>query len=184
MLVVKENPTGIDVSVQTLQQRIYTELLSKWGLGATQYDCYGRCYRNRTKDGFVAEWFVGGKDYRDAFWDDSRAVVSFFGEGDRSDNESGNLSTNIHLVFFVNLEKIKPKVLHRADAEARGDVIGVVGGANLLSAEIGIDNVLREYPGSRRAEGLKSVDMHPVHCFRLNINLKYDPLQCIGAKIF
>ena len=79
----------------------------------------------------------------------------------------------------MNLQKLRPEITHRADEEIRQDVLQAVGkssfGMTFKSVDLWIENVLKEYPGSRRDERLKAVDMHPVHCFRYNYTLLYNP---------
>jgi hypothetical protein len=183
MLITKTNPVGIDNAIQKLQTQIHTTLVTKWGLGSEEenklYQCYGRCYRNKKDNGYIAEIFTGGIDYRDAYWDDSLKALSFFGVSDRIEEEIGKAKADVHLVFFVNLAKLKPSISHRADEEVRQDVINAIGrysyGFDYTGYETSLENVLREYPGSRREEGLKAVDMQPVHCFRINLKVSYNP---------
>jgi hypothetical protein len=184
MLITKTNPIGLDNAIQKLQTHLHTQLMSKWGLDvndATQnalYQCYGRCYRNKRDSGYVAEIFVGGKDYKDAYWNDNLNAISFFGDSGKVEYDKGMGKANVHLVFFVNLAKIKPTISHRADEEVRLDVVSAIGtnsfGFHLLGYETGIENVLREYPVSRDA--LK--DMQPVHMFRINLQALYKNNNC------
>jgi hypothetical protein len=183
MLITKTNPLGIDWYIQQQQMQLHKQLMAKWALDtedATQnalYECYGRVYRNATKDGYIAEMYAGNKQYKEVYWNDKLYAISFFGLGNPM--QRATLSTaNVHLVFFVNLNKIKPGIAHRADEEVRNDVETITGrfsnGFVLTSTELWLQNVLKEYPGSRRDERLKFVDMQPVHCFRLNFTISYD----------
>jgi hypothetical protein len=183
MLVTKSNPAGVDWIIQSVQTRLHDALLQKWGITSDQYQCYGRCYRNKTDSGFVAQWFTGGIDYREAFWDDNLSAVSFFGESDKVEIEKGLAKAPVHLVMFVNLSKIKPLIAHRADEEVRVDALQILSQiSEVQSVETGMDNVLREYPGTRKTELAVRGDMHPVSCFRINLLLNYHPLQCSGAR--
>lgn len=181
MLIQKTNPKGIDLSIQKLQSYIHTELTTLWGVTDT-FECYARASRNRTSDGFIAEVLTSGKSYKEVYWNDALAAISFFGTGTRSTSELGQLKTDVHLVFFTNLTKLKPSIVHRADEEVRKDVINACMkgdyGFTLESVETGLDNVLREYPGSRRDDRLIGVDMQPKHCFRLNFSILYDINNC------
>lgn len=176
MLITKTNPVGLDWHIQKVQERLYEELLKKWG--AVTYHCYGRAHRNRTTDGYTAEIYTGGDRYKEVYWDSAADAVSFFGLHGTEKKDAAN-TIGVHLVFFVNLAKLKPGIAHRADEEIRQDVFNVVGGhsygLSFHSIELWVENVLKEYPGSRREERLKYVDMHPVHCFRINYNLTFNP---------
>jgi hypothetical protein len=177
MLITKTNPQGIDFMLQQLQTMLHDSLLLKWGISSADYKCYGRCYRNRYQYGYVAENYEGGREYKEVYWDDALKVLSFFGTSQRVIFE-GSEKADVHLVFFVNLEKIKPSVVHRADEEVRKDVIELLRvsnyGLSYEGYEVYVENVLREYPGSRRDDRLTAVDMHPTHCFRINLSSIYD----------
>ncbi len=161
------------------------KLMKAWALNPAvaaenaQYMAYGRCYRNRTATGWKAELYTGADQYKDVYWDNALTALSFFGTGTTVQSVVNN-QTDLHLVFFLNLAKIKPGIVHRADEEVRQTIISAVGknsfGAEFISYETGIENVLREYPGSYR-DALAFVDMHPVHALRLNFTFIYNMLK-------
>lgn len=187
MLNVIASPVGIDVPIRKMQEKLHKALMAKWNLDTTVpaenklYECYGRCYRNKKAKGYVAEVFKGGKDYADVYWDDKLNAISFFGIGQTIEHKISE-KVNVHLVFFVDLKKLKPALVNRADEEVRLDVLEVVQtfgfGFTYTSLDLGIENVLKEYPGSYRDERLANVDMHPIHCFRLNFALTYTKNNC------
>lgn len=178
MLTVKTNPVGIDFYIQKLQTYLHTQLLNKWGIDTSIYQCYGRAYRNKKDTGYIAEIFAGSNEYKEAYWNDAMAAISFFGISNNIKQGVGS-EADVHLVFFVNIKTLKPTITNRADEEVRHDVESMIGqtlfGFNLESTDLWLENVLREYPGSYRDQRLKAVDMHPVHCFRLNLKLLYNP---------
>jgi hypothetical protein len=187
MLITKTNPAGIDFYVQQLQTKLHTILIDAdhWNLAdATKYECYGRCYRNKTKDGYIAEVYTSANDYKEVYWNDTLTVLSFFGMSNNIQKGVQN-QADVHLVLFADLSKLALKdkddntISHRADEELRLMVQNVIGknsyGFEFISIDLWLENVLREYPGSRRDDRLKYVDMHPVHCFRINLKLTYNP---------
>lgn len=185
MLITKTNPVGIDVVIQQLQIKLHAELIAAWNLvNPDQYECYGRCYRNKTDDGYIAEVYTSDNNYKEVYWNDSLTAISFFGMSGSVKNGIKS-EADVHLVFFVNLAKLALKdrqnnlITHRADEEVRKTVSTIIGkysfGFNFQSTELWLENVLREYPGSRRDKRLNAVDMHPVHCFRINLKLLFDP---------
>lgn len=181
MLNIIDSPKGIDVSIRKFQEQLHSSLLSKWeDIETEAYQSYARCYRNKKDKGYVAEVFTSGKDYKDVYWDDKLAAISFFGVSDNIKVGVGS-TANVHLVFFVNLKKLKPSLTNRADEEVRLDVLNTVSmlgfGFKLESVDLWLENVLKEYPGSYRDERLKTVDMQPVHCFRLNFKVNYNEKQ-------
>jgi hypothetical protein len=187
MLITKTNPVGIDVAIQALQTHLHKQLVVKWGLtGAADplYESYGRVYRNKKDAGYIAEVYtggLGGVDYKEVYWNDELKAISFFGTGSKTTFDLKN-KTEVHLVFFVNLAKLKPTMGHRADEEIRNEIQQLFGntlhGFSYESMELWLENVLREYPGSRRENRLNVVDMQPVHCFRINLSLMYKPSIC------
>lgn len=181
MLITKTSPTGIDNAIQKLQTDLHTKLVTLWG-NSDLYECYGRCYKNKKDNGYVAELFTSGNDYKDAYWNDSLNALSFFSVSDKVEADKGQAKTNVSIIFFVNLTKLKPTITHRADEEVRQDVILSIGtnsfGFHYMGFETGIDNVLRDFPGSRKDDGLKAVDMQPIHAFRINLSLIYKNNNC------
>lgn len=179
MLIEKAIPTGVDFHIQRLQKQIYWGLVgAPIQLDPDDYKAYGRCYRNASDNGYTAENYEGANEYKEVYWDDNLSVISFFGTGATSRVDIMN-QTDVHFVVFANLAKLYPGITHRADEELRGLVQSLIGkygnGFEFVSTETGLENVLREYPGSRRDDRLKYVDTHPVHCFRINLRLSYRP---------
>lgn len=169
-------PTGIDVSIQKLQTLIHNNLIDKWGINPAQYQSYGRCYRNKKDNGYIAEVYLGNGEYKEVYWDDNLSAISFFGIGNTIKYEAVQ-KADVHLVFFVNLRNLKSALSNRADEEVRIDVINSCNfgmyNFRYTSIETSIETVLKEYTGSYRENRLKLVDMHPIHCFRINFSLQY-----------
>jgi hypothetical protein len=182
MLNTKLNPVGIDFLIQQFQTELYERLMITWNISDdSKYQCFGRVYRNKDGQNYNAEMYAGSGEYKEVYWNDELSAISFFGTGSTEDHKLGD-KTEVHLVFFTDLSKLKPLVAHRADEEVRKDVQNIAAegpyGFKYLSTEIWIDNVLREYSGSRRDNRLSAVDMQPVHCFRLNFEIYYNKNIC------
>ena len=187
MLTVINIPKGVDVSIRKMQEKLHSSLMATWGLDPLVdaenilYESYPRCYRNKKDHGYIAEVYTAENEYKEVFWNDSLHALSFFGIGSLTSHKIGD-SVDVHLVFFVNIAALKPLLTNRADEEIRLDVLNVIGKGwasfNLVSVETGIDNVLKEYSGSIRDKGLARVDMHPIHCFRINLKLNYNRNNC------
>ena len=187
MLIVKSKPVGIDIPIRKLQEFLHSRLMGLWGLDPDTdsenklYESYGRCYRNKKDNGFIAEVYTGANQYKEVYWNDKLRAISFFGTSNSIVHDKAE-KTDVHLVFFVNLAKLKPSIAHRADEEVRLDVLKSIGsfkyGFRFTGVDLGLENVLKEYPGSRRDDRLKAVDMHPVHCFRINFSLIYNKNNC------
>jgi hypothetical protein len=179
MLILHPNPTGIDAAISKIQNALHGHLAPIWG---SSYKCYGRCYRNRNDNGYIAENYEGEGEYKEVYLDDSLPAISFFGQSSDIRKEGIMNVVDFHLAVFVNLDRVKPTATHRADEEARIDVQNALGkfmyGASVTSVELWLENVLREYPGSRREDRLKAADMHPWHCFRVNLRIAYRNTNC------
>lgn len=180
MLITKTNPIGIDREIQRIQGGLHKHLVSAWNLtDPNVYHCHGRVYRNKREEGdYIAEVFdsnaaTGGIDYKEVYWNDGLSAISFFHVSDKIENTKGESKVNASVIFFVNVAKLKPTITHRADEEVRQDVINFFQGANYTGYETGIDNVLREYPGTRKNALVAVVERQPVHCLRINLILTY-----------
>lgn len=181
MLIVKTNPVDIDSSIQFVQNVLHDTLIGKWGISSSAWNCYGRAYRNKKDKGYIAEVYEGNKEYKEVYWNDSLTMVSFFGLSNRPIDQK-DTTASIHLIVFVDLDKLYPTIDHRADEEVRKDVYEAIGiastGMIYQSTELGLENVLKEYPGLRRDNLETKVDMHPIHCFRINYNLIFEHTIC------
>jgi hypothetical protein len=179
MLVTKTSPIGIDWHIAQLQSYLHDGLVKRWKVQQSDYIAYGRCYRNKVNEGYVAENYEGGGTYKEVYWESGQTVMSFFGISGNITHKAPKSEANVHLVYFADLSKLKPSITHRADEEVRQDVITLLGYSKFSfvyqGMDFGIENVLREYPGSRRDDRLKYVDMHPVHAFRINLKILFDP---------
>ena len=173
MLVLRTTPVGIDKAIQELQVKLHDALAASWG----NIKFYGRCYRNRKDNGFVAEVYLGNKEYKEVYYDDAYSATCFFGISDSIEIADVNRA-NVHLVFFVNLDLIKASSEQRADEEVRTEVAAVLDAglshSILQSIDLGVERCLREYPGNTIDGRLKHVDMHPKHCFRFNLEVQYE----------
>lgn len=184
MLSLKTNPVGIDIPIQKAQTKLHSILMREWGIDDDLYECYGRCYRNQCNRGYIAEVYTESNEYKEVYFNDRLHAVSFFSVSPEITHTTLS-KAGVHLIFFADLKKLALKdrfgtaIQHRADEELRRQVMRALGtfsySMTYEGSELGIENVLSEYPGTRRDERLKFIDMHPFHCFRLNYNLIFDP---------
>jgi hypothetical protein len=177
MLITRDSAVGVDKAIEELQTKLHTGLVSLWDLEDTSvYKCYGRCYRNRRESGYVAEVYEGNNEYKECYWDDSLYALSFFGLSDTI--EIGvQSSVDAHLIFFVDLSRVLSGA-DRNDEKARVQILNILGAGDMYSpvksVELTLDNILREYKGSITEQLRNHVEMHPVHCFRVNLELIYE----------
>lgn len=189
MLVQKQYPIGIDVYVQAHQNGLHEHLLTKWGINQNRYFSIERVYANRSTTGYVPEYKYEGNDYKDALLTDKYDVQSFYGMDNTTTVDGKTRKVNVWLILFVNLTAIPPYKGKdgRCDEEVRNDVDFWVRknlhGFEYLSMETGIERVFSEYPGLA-SDGFKTkCDMHPWHCFRINMQCVYDPLKYEPKRI-
>ncbi len=177
-LVSKTSPAGVDYHIDKLQKYLYQKITGAWQ--GVVYESYPRCYRNKKEQGYVAEVFKGNNEYSDLLWDDTKDVVSFFGLGEDITIELFN-TVDVHLIFFLNLEKVKPDAAFRKDEEVRQEIQAFLGKAifnfQLTDIELYFDNVLKEYNGTRKSNFAVIADMHPLYALRFNFSLQYNPAQ-------
>jgi len=172
MLYTKETPRGIDVPIQKFQEYLYANITDIWNIDAEKdYDCFGRVYRNQKGAGYVPEVYIGNNNYRDAYFDDNKAAISFLGVEDVQKFKV-KMTANVFLIFCVNLKTLYPDVNHRADEEAHRDAINLSGRTlgEFMGLVTGIDSVFKGYD----IKQIKYRDMHPMHCFRLNYLVNYN----------
>jgi hypothetical protein len=188
MTVTINNPRGMDYFIDKLQAWLQAELFALWAINpaddaaSAKYIFYPRIHRTQeaTTGGYIAEVYKGNGEYEEVYWNDTLTGLSWFGTGQRMTRDVQE-EIDIHLVTFANLKKLYPLISHRADNEIRLDFQKVLSsplfGFRLESTEIGLANVLREYPGSRRDNRLLAADMGDVHAFRLNLKLVFNPSE-------
>ncbi len=170
VLYTKTTPKGIDIIIQALQTHLYNELASTWD--TTSYNSYGRCYKNESSEGVIPEVFIGTNDYNPLLDVDKVNAFSFFVCGDDIDYEEGLYTVEVGLIFFFNLKNLKSSITHRADEEARIDVLLLLEeypSFEIIGVQTGYDNVFAEF----NTDLIKLDDIQPYHCFRVNGLMRY-----------
>jgi len=171
-LILKNSPVGVDKSIDTIQNALYTELVTNgtW----TNYESYHRAYRNETKNGIKPEVFTGnGNDYADVYMDDKFTVTSFFLVSDETVISEDMFTSDISVIFQVNLNKLYTTAPHRFDEEFRNEIVKVFkdldGTFSFNSATTSIDGV---YSGLD-TEQVRLNDTHPCHVVRFELEATY-----------
>ena len=77
MLNLLTAPVGVDAAIQKLQTLIHNNLMDKWAIDSNQYQSFGRCYRNKKDNGYIAEVYLGQSEYKEVYWDDNLSAISF-----------------------------------------------------------------------------------------------------------
>ena len=192
MLNQKTIPSGADIPIQRFQKWFYDKLKTIWTLDDTNYDSYGKVYRNNSAKGYVPQWFVSSSlidntVYKDIFFDkDVHKLVSFFSAGtQRRYVKTGSFNTPVSMIFIGNASQIgfsaawrNFNITWRSTEELRNDLYNLCEGnrynLTLESSETGYKNVFKEFEGWLENDALTYMDIQPMFVIRLNFNLLYN----------
>jgi len=176
---------GLDSTIQSIQIDLYEQLSCLW-IG--DIEGFGRVYKNleNTTDDipkyyksskiFIPEWYnASQKDYEDLYYNDNKSAVFCFITGDRDDTEDSlKYTTKAKVVFMVDLSKIYPTETERLDEKAHRDVVEILRNFSfnkyqITGIEKGVDFVFSGFS----TMNIRFDDMHPQHCFSVNLDLEY-----------
>jgi hypothetical protein len=180
-LILKTSPVGIDTVINNINDLVYTEL--DWlstNDSPVNYTAYHRALKNPRNGGLVPEVYEIDTDtrsgeYSEVFYNDRVDASSFFYVDDNIGTiDNGRIfDTTVSMVFQVDLSKVADNIKHRGDAEIHRVVCnainkGIYGKVSNLVT--GIPNVYSEFDQSQ----IEFTDMHPFHCFRVDIAVTYE----------
>lgn len=181
---MKNSVTGIDVNIQSLQKFLYKKLKALWPIDDSNFDGYGRVYKNSTDRGYVPELFESSPEqnnteYRSIYFDKSKKGLFFFSVDDQERYKDGTATIKVFLIFVLNVALIKDDIQHRGDEEVRNDVRKLCSlglhELTLTGTETGFSNVFKQFTGLVNKEGEIFEDRHPIYCFKINLELMYQP---------
>jgi len=164
----KSNPVGIDVLIQKLQDKLYKEFGYLNDIETNDFDGYGRIYLNE-KDGKIMPYhFISDKEYKLTTLDDSKDGIFFFIQEETEKRKNNFLTSEVGIVFLLNIKKIKSSILHRADEEVKLQIIDV------LKTFRGYtwDEVIKGKE-ALRGINLNLIDMQPFHFIKFKGTIKY-----------
>ncbi len=123
MIYLKENPVGIDIQIQRMQQHLYDKLVASWNCDVVSY---GRVYLDDKDGSIIPKAYLQKGEYKNVLSDDTiKGVHFFFVEDSESEaiSHSCMSSNNLDLIFIVNdLRKVKSDINHYADEEIKEEV--------------------------------------------------------------
>jgi len=166
---LKANTFGIDKVIQDIQSKIYARL------EFDNIEGYGRVYTILNKENkTIPAHFIGGEDYKDVLFSDiNQSGNFFFYEESNSKKVNGSeYESKVHLVFQLNLTKIKQGIDYRNDEEIRAEIEKALFGQTRFVIEEftrGID-ALKDFDNDLR-------DMQPYCFFRFSGKMRYQ-LNC------
>lgn len=168
MNYIKQNPEFIDAWIQEMQVKLYE------GLAFENIDGYGRVYPLEKDKKTIPAYFISGNDYKDVLTDDRKNGQFFCVESDESDMiNSHEVETEVDWIFLLDLKKLYPEITHRADAEARKQIIEQIQKVaffKLESITTGID-ALSDFD-------VKAPDMQPYYIVSFTGKLRYKYYEC------
>lgn len=163
-----ENPIGLDAKIQMLQNQVFNKI------GWDNMDVFGKVFKIPSKSkGETVQAYSGKKEYVDVFTNDKKNANVFFIEDDTHTSKEGILFKNVvKVVFIVNLKKLYPEILHRADMEAEMDAMRIIKSSRIIrNPEIEKD--LPSIFEKLNIESIKLSNMQPFHVFAIRGEMAY-----------
>jgi hypothetical protein len=115
---VKDNPKYSDAWIQKMQVKLYE------GLNFTDFHGYGRIYKVEKDKKVIPAYFISDIDYKEVLTNDGTNGHFFCLEEDTSKMlDAHRVETEVKWIFFLNLPKLFPGILGRADGEARAKIM-------------------------------------------------------------
>ncbi len=178
-IVLKIAPVGVDVAVNTIQAAIYKARVTNGNWDG--YKSYHRAYRNETSKGVRPEVFIGKEnEYRDVFMDDDFTVTSFFLTAPSTPVNDGMHTSDISIIFQVNLEKLYIEAPERFDEEFKSEIVNVLTGLggqfDYVDTLTDLDDV---YAGLDTSE-VQWDNMQKFHVVRFELTANY--MHSCGAE--
>lgn len=174
-----DKPKGIDYAIQRMQNHLFKKL------GWSNFDIYGRVYKNISKKSgqVVPEAYIGNGEYKDVLTNDKKDAMVFFVDADEHTSISGHTFTSeVSVVFIVNLKKLYPNAVNRADTDVQIHADKIIRGARIFNVTAntpititkGLENVLSEFDTTN----IKLSDFQPYHIFSIKGTLNYLITNC------
>lgn len=166
----KISPVGSDIEIQELQTIFDDELSAKWS--TSEYDSYGRVYiEPKDRKPII---YIGSEEYIEVLADDTIASISFFRISDNAVKVARDTyNANCDIIFFVNLKTIYPNIAHRADEEARRDVVNLINQVKSFKV-LSIAQVYDKVYDDMKFDFQVQPDMQPYHIFKIQTELTYN----------
>ena len=140
------NPVGLDLTIQDFQNYLADNLPEIQVV-------FGRAYKNENREGkFVPEVYLKNNEYFEIFANDKYHSFMFFDVSENRNVEKDNITTEISLICFANLNKIYSTLKHRATENLIVDIKNITdtyfskyGKWELQNIIEGVKNVFSNY---------------------------------------
>jgi len=164
---------GIDVPIQEMLEKLYDTLAEKWG--TEKLDGYGRVYKNERDGELIPEvWKTDENQYKPALYNDQSSF--FFVDSDRQKSDGYGNSTEIDIIFMLNLEQLFEKEKQRMDERVYIDAMQVLresfeGVFEIETHFKGLETVFKRHGFSTK--NIEQNDFQPYHVFSIGGTLEY-----------
>lgn len=175
LVVLKNQPIGIDEPINGINKYLHDYLVNKSGW--INYNSYHRADKNDSKNGFIPEVYTEKNEYEEVFLND-KVNSSFFLKPDTMSLAGNEKTIELSIFFQVNTTQLYEGVTHRADEEARNDVIVALKKNPRVKDILDINTDINNVYAGFRTDHIKWDDMAPFHVFRVdfttNVNYRCD----------
>lgn len=175
MNYLKTTVTGIDEKIKPLQTYLYDNIVSKWGL--SNFDGYGRVYKNRRKDLVIPEYYISNKEYKEVLLSDKRDGIMFFSPSSKSNTYGSLVVQNCDIMFSLNLKTLNGNE-ERQDEEARQYILGLLNQYVIDLGDKEIETDLRFVYKDYNGVASYFYDMQEFHHFKIKIELRFNNKRC------
>lgn len=173
MIYTIENPKGLDRVAQKLQVHLHDRL------GWSPIDVYGITEKNFDKSGKpVLETYTSKNEYRDVLLNDNtKGSIFMIDDNSHKSVEGIRFSTELTLVFVLDLKKLFPTSTHRAKREAELQAIKVLREQPSFKFK-SLDKGIKKSLGDFFYKELLAFDMHPYYTFSIVGEVNYS-VSCL-----
>jgi len=174
MIYTIDNPKGIDLVARKLQKQLHDKL--EWD----ELNVFGIAEKNFDKKGSpVLESYLGSSEYRDVLLnDDTKGSIFMIDDEDHVSDEGIRFTTDLRVVFILDLGKIFPDQGQRPKREAEIKAIRLLRETHIFGAptlKAGVQNSLGDF----FYRDLLAFDMHPYYTFSVVGKVNYN-VSCIN----
>jgi len=191
MLYLKNNPVGIDKTINDINETVYNSL--GWTPeNNISYNAYSRALKNPRNGGIVPEVYkvedvttgIPFGEYSEVLYDDNVNASSFFYVDDNvSAVDNGRLfTTTISMVFQLDLSVVANNILHRGDEEIHRKIVNAINDSTEGRVNAVITNIPSVYSEFDISQ-IEFTDMHPFHCFRVDIDVDFEYECCVDCEL-
>jgi hypothetical protein len=180
-IVSKNTRDGVDVVIESLQQRWYAQMLGFWQTGVT-YKMYPRANKNYRSDQKLPEVSLDKKEYEEVLTNDKFAVTSFFLNNDERTfvDENKRINQSISIIFQADLDALYGNS-ERMDEVFNTHMLRIISKENPyifgdISTIEGVDRVYEDLiiTGDLK-ENINVTDMSNMHVVKYTFNVIYKP---------